>query len=111
MNSPVLRCGRQRLYTRTLSKRFSLPQANCPNAARLAYSLFPATAKRQSMKREYHRWYAHRLGMGLGVVVYGHWGPPLLGFPTSSGDEWELEGQGMVGALAAFVEAAWLNIF
>ncbi len=56
------------------------------------------------MKREYHRWYSHRLGMELGVVVYGHWGPPLLGFPTSAGDEWELEGQSMVGALADFIE-------
>ena len=37
------------------------------------------------MKREYHRWYSHRLGLELGVVVYGHWGPPLLGFPTSAG--------------------------
>ena len=45
------------------------------------------------MKREYHRWYSSRLGIELGVVVYGHWGPPLLGFPTSAGDEWELEGQ------------------
>jgi len=43
------------------------------------------------MKREYHRWHSPRLGIELGVVVYGHWGPPLLGFPTSAGDEWELE--------------------
>ena len=39
------------------------------------------------MKREVHRWYSQRLGFELGVVVYGHWGPPLLGFPTSAGDE------------------------
>ena len=51
------------------------------------------------MKREYHRWYSSRLGIDMGVVVYGHWGPPLMGFPTSAGDEWELEGQGMIGAL------------
>ena len=53
------------------------------------------------MKREYHRWYSHRLGMELGVVVYGHWGPPLLGFPTSAGDEWELEGQSLIGSSCA----------
>jgi len=52
-----------------------------------------------SMKREYHRWHSPRLGIELGVVVYGHWGPPLLGFPTSAGDEWELESQGMIGYL------------
>ena len=57
------------------------------------------------MKREYHRWHSPRLGIELGVVVYGHWGPPLLGFPTSAGDEFELEGQGMVGALADFIDA------
>ena len=51
------------------------------------------------MKREYQRWYSQRLGLELGVVVYGHWGPPLLGFPTSAGDEWELESQSMTGAL------------
>src|ERR1700686_3241997 len=29
---------------------------------------------RRTMQREYHRWYSHRLGMEMGVVVYGHWG-------------------------------------
>ena len=63
------------------------------------------------MKREYHRWYSHRLGMELGVVVFGHWGAPLLGFPTSAGDEWELEGQSMVGALADFIDAGRIKFF
>jgi len=63
------------------------------------------------MKREYHRWYSHRLGMELGVAVFGHWGPPLLGFPTSAGDEWELEGQSMVGALADFIDAGRIKFF
>ena len=63
------------------------------------------------MKREYHRWYSPRLGIEMGVVVYGHWGGPLVGFPTSAGDEWELEGQGMVGALADFIEAGKVKFF
>ena len=64
-----------------------------------------------SMKREYHRWHSPRLGIELGVVVYGHWGPPLLGFPTSAGDEWELESQGMIGALADFIDAGKVKFF
>ena len=52
------------------------------------------------MNREYHHWWSHRVGMEMGVVVYGHYGMPLVGFPTSAGDEWELENQGMIGALA-----------
>ena len=63
------------------------------------------------MKREYHRWYSQRLGMELGVVVYGHWGPPLLGFPTSAGDEWELEGQGLIGSLAPLIDAGRVKFF
>ncbi len=63
------------------------------------------------MKREYHRWYSSRLGLDLGVVVYGHWGPPILGFPTSAGDEWELEGQSMIGALAEFIDAGRIKFY
>jgi Uncharacterized protein conserved in bacteria len=63
------------------------------------------------MKREYHRWHSPRLGLELGVVAYGHWGPPMLGFPTSAGDEWELEGQGMVGALGEFIDAGRIKFF
>ena len=63
------------------------------------------------MKREYHRWYSHRLGLEMGVVVYGHWGPPLLGFPTSAGDEWELEGQGLIGAWRPLIDARAGEIF
>jgi len=42
------------------------------------------------MRTEYHRWYSGRVGREMGLVVYGHWGPPMLVFPTSGGDEWEM---------------------
>src|SRR5437879_12341322 len=63
------------------------------------------------MKREYHLGKSHRLGMELGVVVYGQCGAPLLGFPTSAGDEWELEGQSMIGALADFIDGGKIKFF
>jgi len=48
------------------------------------------------MHKEYHRRHSPRLGHEMGIVVYGHWGPPLLAFPTSGGDEWEHENQGIL---------------
>lgn len=63
------------------------------------------------MQRDYHRWYSGRLGREMGVVVYGHWGMPLLAFPTSGGDEWEMEGQGMTGALAEAIDAGHVKLF
>ncbi len=64
-----------------------------------------------SMQRESHQWYTGRLGRAMGLRVYGHWGMPLLAFPTSGGDEWEMEGQGMVAALAEFIDGGRIKLF
>ena len=63
------------------------------------------------MQREHHRWYTHRLGREMGINVYGHYGAPLVVFPTSGGDEHEYEGQGMVGALAHHIDGGRVKIF
>jgi esterase/lipase superfamily enzyme len=47
----------------------------------------------------------------MGVAVFGHWGPPLLAFPTSHGDEWELERNGLIGAIADFINAGRVKVF
>ena len=47
----------------------------------------------------------------MGVRVYGHWGAPILVFPTSGGDEWEYERQGMVEALAPHVDGGRVKLF
>src|SRR5438093_4217754 len=63
------------------------------------------------MHRELHHWYSDRLGRDMGVIVYGHWGPPLLMFPTSGGDEGEYERQGMIGAIAGAIDAGRVKAF
>jgi len=63
------------------------------------------------MKRETHHWYSHRLGRYMGVVVLGHWGPPMIMFPTSGGDEQEYERQSLVGAIAEFIDAGRVKAF
>ena len=47
----------------------------------------------------------------MGVAVFGHWGPPLLAFPTSHGDEWELERNGMLAAIADYVDGGRVKVF
>jgi esterase/lipase superfamily enzyme len=63
------------------------------------------------MQVEHHGWHSERLGRGLGVRVYGHYGAPILVFPTSGGDEWEYERQGMVAALAHHVDDGRVKLF
>ena len=63
------------------------------------------------MRTEHHHWYSPRLGHDMGVAVFGHWGPPLLAFPTSHGDEWELQRHGLIDALGEFIDAGRVKIF
>jgi len=63
------------------------------------------------MQVEHHGWHSSRLGRVMGIRAYGHWGAPLLVFPTSGGDEWEYERQGMIDALSDHVEGGKVKIF
>jgi len=63
------------------------------------------------MQVEHHGWHSSRLGRVMGIRAYGHWGAPLLVFPTSGGDEWEYERQGMIDALSHHVEGGRVKIF
>ena len=63
------------------------------------------------MHQEYHRWYSSRVGKDMGVAVYGHYGAPILAFPTSGGDEWEHEGQSMIATLSPFIDAGRIKVF
>jgi esterase/lipase superfamily enzyme len=76
-----------------------------------ATDLRAAGYNRPAMERQYQRWYSQRLGRDTGVVAYGHWGAPLLAFPTSGGDEWEMAAHGMVDALAEFIEGGRVKLF
>jgi esterase/lipase superfamily enzyme len=63
------------------------------------------------MERQHHHWHSPRLGLHMGLVVYGHFGLPLLCFPTSGGDEWEMEHQKMVRTLAPHIDAGRIKLF
>ena len=63
------------------------------------------------MLREHHRWYTHRLGREMDILVFGHYGSPIVAFPTSGGDHREYEGQGMIEALAHHIDAGKVKVF
>jgi esterase/lipase superfamily enzyme len=59
------------------------------------------------MQREYHRWYSHRLGRDMELLIHGHAGAPVLIFPTSLGRFFEYEDRGMVAALGDYLDQGW----
>jgi esterase/lipase superfamily enzyme len=64
-----------------------------------------------TVQREAHYWFSQRLGREMGVVVYGHYGPPLIAFPTTGGDEWEYERQDVISTIASFINAGRVKVF
>jgi esterase/lipase superfamily enzyme len=63
------------------------------------------------MHREHRWWYSGRVGREMGVVVFGHWGPPLLTFPTTGGDEWEYEQRGLIASVGGAIDAGRVKVF
>ncbi|HEX9670329.1 MAG TPA: alpha/beta hydrolase-fold protein [Thermoanaerobaculia bacterium] len=56
-------------------------------------------------------WHSPALGQGMPIAAYGHWGHPLLLFPTAAADYLENERFGLVGALAPQIEAGRVRVF
>ncbi|HEX2255051.1 MAG TPA: alpha/beta hydrolase-fold protein [Thermoanaerobaculia bacterium] len=56
-------------------------------------------------------WWSERLGHDLSLVRWGHWGTPVLLFPTAGGDAEECERMGLVGAVGPLVEAGRIKLY
>ena len=45
------------------------------------------------------------------VIRYGHWGRPVLVFPSEQGRAWDYENNGMVGAVSDLVDAGRVKLY
>jgi esterase/lipase superfamily enzyme len=48
---------------------------------------------------------------GGNVLAYGHWGRPLLAFPSERGACWQYEERGMVDAIAPLLDAGRVKLY
>jgi esterase/lipase superfamily enzyme len=62
------------------------------------------------MHREHVRWWSPSLNRDMEFLWFGHWGRPLLLFPTSGGRFFENEDFGLVGALADKIEGGEIQV-
>jgi esterase/lipase superfamily enzyme len=63
------------------------------------------------VKRQYHKWFSHRLGREMEILVFGHAGAKVLVFPTREGRFYDYENWGLVNALSGSIEAGNLRLF
>ena len=45
------------------------------------------------------------------MIRYGHWGRAVLAFPSERGKAWDFENNGMIGAMAALLDAGRLKVY
>ena len=57
------------------------------------------------------RWYSERLQQHIQVVRWGHWGKPVLLFPTAGGDAEEVERFHLIGALWGMLEEGRIKVY
>ena len=63
------------------------------------------------MRREYAELPAPSLGGSGGVLAYGHYGRPVLVFPSEAGHCYDYENNGMVGAVADLVDGGRVKLY
>jgi esterase/lipase superfamily enzyme len=57
------------------------------------------------------KWYSPRCGQDISLARWGHWGQPVLLFPTAGGDAEEAERMGLVGAISPLIEAGRVKLY
>ena len=63
------------------------------------------------MQRFIDGWYSPRLNRQMEIVTYGHFGVPLLLFPTAAADYLEYERFQLIDAIAEHIEAGKVKVF
>ncbi|HUF55210.1 MAG TPA: alpha/beta hydrolase-fold protein [Thermohalobaculum sp.] len=61
--------------------------------------------------REVSRWHSPRLGREVTVARWGHWGTPVLLFPTAGGDALEIERMGVIEALGGLLAGGRIKVY
>ena len=56
-------------------------------------------------------WYSERLEQPIGLARWGHYGTPVLVFPTAGGDAEEIERNGLVGACWPLIESGRIKLY
>ena len=63
------------------------------------------------MNREATELWSAALGAAGTVIRYGHWGRPVLVFPSERGRAWDFENNGMVDAVADLIDAGRVKLY
>jgi len=61
--------------------------------------------------KELTRWYSNRLEQDITLCRWGHYGQPVLLFPTAGGDAEEVERMHLIKAIAPLIDAGRIKVY
>ncbi len=63
------------------------------------------------MQENHISYYSHYLGRSIDLLVYGHWGYPILLFPTTMGRFYQAKDMGLIESVRGLVESGKYKIY
>jgi esterase/lipase superfamily enzyme len=63
------------------------------------------------VKRRHESLWSPAIGAEGRVIAYGHWGRPLLAFPSQEGPAWQYEERGMIDAIGGPIEEGRVKVY
>jgi esterase/lipase superfamily enzyme len=63
------------------------------------------------VNRRHHALHSPAIGVHGDVLVYGHWGRPLIAFPSQQGNVHDWEAQGMIDAIGGLIDAGRVKVY
>lgn len=63
------------------------------------------------MQENYRKYYSHHLGRDVEMLVFGHWGYPVLVFPTSMGRYYEAKDFKLVESVKGLIDAGRIKLY
>ena len=63
------------------------------------------------MHRRHETIYSPAVGRDLHVLTFGHYGAPVIAFPSGGGQFYDFENNGMIGALAHLIDGGKIKLY
>lgn len=63
------------------------------------------------MLRRYEKIYSPAIGRDMGILAFGHYGTPVIAFPSGGGQFYDFENNGMIEAVSPLIEAGQVKVY
>jgi len=63
------------------------------------------------MLRRYEKIYSPAIGRDIQILAFGHYGAPVIAFPSGMGQFYDFENNGMIEAVASLIDAGKIKLY